>query len=381
MSRPVVASDHPVSPLELFFDLVFVFGFTQVTTLLTEHPTWTGLGQALLVMTALWWAWASYAWLTNTVDAEVGPVLAAMLVAMGAMFVAALAVPEAFGSEGVVFGVAFLIVNAMYAALYALGARGDRDLLGAISRVTPWTLGGATLILIAGFVDGWPRAALWLAALAIGFGGPGLLSLQGWRVQPAHFVERHGLIVIIAIGESLVAVGIGARGEPLDAGVIVAASLGLLVAMSFWLAYFDFFTIRGRQLLDSRSGDEQVAFARDVYTYLHLPMVMGIVLFAFAVKSVLKGLGDEFGTIAAVSLCGGPALYLFAFVALRFRAARTVGGGRLVAAIACALLIPVALVVWALVALALVAGVWVALHAYELIWWRAQRTELRTQRA
>ena len=381
MSRPAVASDHPVAPLELFFDLVFVFGFTQVTTLLTEHPTWTGLGQALLVMTALWWAWAAYAWLTNTVDAEVGPVLAAMLVAMGAMFVAALAVPGAFGDEGVVFGVAFLVVNAMQAALYALGARGDRDLLGAISRIAPWTLGGATLILIAGFVDGWPRAALWLAALAIGFAGPGFVSLQGWRVQPAHFVERHGLIVIIAIGESLVAVGIGARGEPLGAGVIVAALLGLLVAMSFWLAYFDFFTIRGRQLLDSRSGDEQVAFARDVYTYLHLPMVVGIVLFAFAVKSVLKDLGDEFGTIEAVSLCGGPALYLFAYVALRFRVARTVGGGRLVAGLGCVLLIPVALTIWALVTLALVAGVWVALHAYELIWWRAERTELRAQRA
>jgi low temperature requirement protein LtrA len=380
VSQRSVEDEHPVAPLELLFDLVFVFAFTQVTTLLTDHPTWEGLGQALLIMTALWWAWAAYAWLTNTIDAEVGPVLAAMFVAMGAMFMAALAVPGAFGEDGVVFGVAFLIANLMQAALYALGAGGDRQLLGAIRRVVPWVVVGSGLVLLAGFFDGGLQAALWVGALAVGFGGPAFVSLEGWRVQPRHFVERHGLIVIIAIGESLVAVGLGTRGEALHADVIVAALLGLLVAMSFWLAYFDFFTIRGRQLLDERSGAERIAIARDVYTYLHLPMVAGIVLFAFAVKSVLKHVGDELGTIEALALCGGSALYLFAYVALRFRVARSVRGGRLVAAITCLLLIPVTTVVPALVALALVAGVWVALHAYELIWWREARAQLRAQR-
>jgi low temperature requirement protein LtrA len=380
VSQRSVEDEHQVAPLELLFDLVFVFAFTQVTTLLTNHSTWEGLGQALLIMTALWWAWAAYAWLTNTIDAEVGPVLAAMFVAMGAMFMAALAVPGAFGEDGVVFGVAFLIANLMQTALYALGAGGDRQLLSAIRRVVPWVLVGSALILLAGFFDGGLQAALWIAALAVGFGGPAFVSLEGWRVQPRHFVERHGLIVIIAIGESLVAVGLGARGERLHADVIVASLLGLLVAMSFWLAYFDFFTIRGRQLLDERSGEERIAIARDIYTYLHLPMVAGIVLFAFAVKSALKHLGDELGTIEALSLCGGSALYLFAYVALRFRVARSVRGGRLVAAIACLLLIPVTTVVPALVALALVAGVWVALHAYELIWWREARAQLRAQR-
>jgi low temperature requirement protein LtrA len=359
---------------------VFVFAFTQVTTLLTDHPTWEGLGQALLIMTALWWAWAAYAWLTNTIDAEVGPVLAAMFVAMGAMFMAALSVPGAFGADGIVFGVAFLIGNLMQAALYALGAGGDLQLLSAIRRVVPWVVVGSSLVLLAGFFDGGLQAALWIGALAVGFGGPAFVSLEGWRVQPRHFVERHGLIVIIAIGESLVAVGLGTRGEALNADVIVAALLGLLVAMSFWLAYFDFFTIRGRQLLDERSGAERIAIARDVYTYLHLPMVARIVLFAFAVKSVLKHVGDELGTIEALALCGGSALYLFAYVALRFRVARSVRGGRLVAAITCLLLLPVATVVPALVALALVAGVWVALHAYELIWWREARAQLRAQR-
>jgi low temperature requirement protein LtrA len=379
--RPVEAEpERAVAPLELFFDLVFVFGFTQVTTLLSHNPTWTGLAHALLILTALWWAWAAYAWLTNTIDPDQGMVLAAVLVATAAMFVAGLAVPAAFGDEGVVFGAAFLIVNVMYVALYALGARGDPDLLGAIMRVVPWVLSGTALILVAGFVPGELRLLPWLAALAVGFVAPAVLGLQGWRVEPAHFVERHGLIVIIAIGESLVAIGIGARGTRLGAGMIVGAVLGLAVAMSFWLAYFDFFAIRGRQLLRDRRGEERIALARDVYTYLHLPMVVGIVLFAFAMKSTLAHLGDELGTIEALALCGGPALYLFAYVALRWRVSRTFGRGRLTAAIACTLLIPVALVVPAVAALALLAGVWAALHAYELIWWREQRADARAQR-
>jgi low temperature requirement protein LtrA len=373
-------TERPVAPLELFFDLVFVFGFTQVTTLLSDNATWSGLGHALLILTALWWAWAAYAWLTNAGDPGEGVVVAALLGAIGAMFVAALAVPEAFGDEGVVFGVSFLIVNVMWGTLYTYAARGDRDLIAAIARAVPWGLGGATLILVAGFVDGGLRAGLWVVALLVGFAGPVLVSVRGWRVEPAHFVERHGLIVIIAIGESLVAIGLGARGLPLDAGLVAAALLGLLVASSFWLAYFDFFAIRGRQLLDNRSGEERIAVARDVYTYLHLPMVAGIVLFAFAMKGTLAHHSEDLGTIEALSLCGGPALYLFAYVALRFRVSRTFGRGRLVAAVACALLIPVALYVPALVALALVAGVWVALHAYELIWWREARAEARALR-
>jgi low temperature requirement protein LtrA len=372
--------EHPVSPLELFFDLVFVFAFTQVTTVLADNPTWSGLGHALLILTALWWPWAAYAWLTNTIDPEAGAVWGALLVAMGAMFVAALAVPDAFGAHGVVFGVAFLIVNVMHLTLYALAARGEPDLFAAILKVAPTALAGSVLILAAGFVHGGLRPILWLAALAVGFFAPLLGRLSGWRVQPAHFVERHGLIVIIAIGESLVAIGLGSRETRLGATVLVAAVLGFLVATSFWLAYFDFFPIRGRQLLADRSGAQQVALARDIYTYLHLPMIAGIILFAFAMKVTLAHVGDELDTMPAIALCGGPAVYLLAYVALRFRVARTFGRGRLLAAIACALLIPVALAVPALLALTLVAAVWVALHAYEIVWWREARAQARALR-
>jgi low temperature requirement protein LtrA len=273
VSEQHVERDQRVTPLELFFDLVFVFGFTQVTTVLSDEPTWAGLGHGLLILAALWWAWAAYAWLTNKVDPGVGAVWGAILVAMAAMFVAALAVPDAFGRHGVVFGVAFLIVNIMYLTLYALGARDDRDLLAAILRSAPSALAGAGLILAAGFVDGRLRPVLWVAALAVGLFGPLLGGPSGWRVEPAHFVERHGLIVIIAIGESLVAIGLATRSTRLGPSVIVAAVLGFVVATSFWLAYFDYFPMRGEQLLAERSGAQRAALARDVYTYLHLPMV------------------------------------------------------------------------------------------------------------
>jgi low temperature requirement protein LtrA len=372
--------EQRVTPLELFFDLVFVFGFTQVTTVLSNDPTWRGLEHGLLIFVSLWWAWAAYAWLTNSVDPGEEAVWGSLLVAIGAMFIAALAVPEAFGRHGVVFGVAFLIVIIMQVTLYALASRGDRDQVAAIARITPPSLAGAILILVAGFVSTDLKPLLWLAALVVALGGPLFIPLQGWRVHPAHFVERHGLIVIIAIGESLVAIGIGARGTGLTAGVIAAALLGLAVAASFWLAYFDFFPQRAQQLLRDRSGEQQTALARDTYTYLHLPMVAGIVLFAFAMKETLAHVGHVLDTVPALCLAGGSALYLFAYVAVRWRVTRSARGGRLAAAVACTLLIPVALTVPAIGALAVLTVVWIALHAYELIWWREARAEVREQR-
>jgi low temperature requirement protein LtrA len=372
--------EQRVTPLELFFDLVFVFAFTQVTTMLSAHATWSGLGHGLLILAALWWAWAGYAWLTNTVDADEGAVRGAILVVMASMFVAALAVPETFGSHGVVFGVAFLIVQVMHAALYALAGRGDPDLLAAVARMARTSFPGAGLILAAGFVHGGLRPGLWLAALALGLFGPLLVGTSGWRVEPGHFAERHGLIVIIAIGESLIAIGLGATGTGLGAGVIVAAVLGLVVATSFWLAYFDFFSISAERLLADRSGVQRTALARDVYTYLHLPMVIGIVLFALAMKKTLEHVGHELDTIPALGLCGGSALYLLSYVALRLRVSRRLSRGRTVAAVLFALLLPAAMAVPALVALSLVAGVWIALHAYELIWWRDERARRRALR-
>jgi len=381
VSSLLAESEHRVSTAELFFDLVFVFAFTQVTTLWLEQTTWGGLGRGLLVICALWWAWASYAWLTNAADVEADSVLAMMLCATGALFVAALAVPEAFGAQRFAFAVAFFTVLASFVGLYALVGRREPDLLAAVLRISWPVVSGAALIVAAAFTPtGW-RPAIWSLALVIGFFGPLLTGLEGWRVYPAHFAERHGLIVIIAIGESLGAIGFGARGTPLDARVIVAAVLGFLAAASFWLGYFDYASGGVRELLAKRRGTERIAFARDAYTYAHLPMVVGIILFAFGLRTTIGHVGAELRLIPALALCCGPALYLLGFVALRWRATHTLGRGRPSAAVGFALLTAAATHVPALAAVALVTAGWGALHAYELIGWREERARRRTELA
>jgi low temperature requirement protein LtrA len=373
--------DRRVTPTELFFDLVFVFAFTQVTTLLVDDPTWGGFARGLLVVAVLWWAWASYAWLTNTVDADDGIGLAVMLVATAALFVAALAVPEAFGSHPLVFALAFLVVLVMFVGLFAVAGRSEPDLLGAVLRTARTAFAGAALIVIAAFVSSGLRPVLWLAAVAVGFVGPLLVGVRGWRVHLAHFAERHGLILIIALGEALVAIGLGARSTRLGGEVIVAALLGVLIATSFWLAYFDYFSIGVERLLMDHRGEQRVTLARDAYSYLHLPMVAGIVLFAFGMRTTLAHVHAEMRVIPALALCGGSALYLLAYVALRWRVSHTLSRGRTTASLGFVAVWPVALAVPALVTVALVGAVWVSLHAYELIWWREARAERRAMRA
>jgi low temperature requirement protein LtrA len=379
MSERLVETEHRVTPLELFFDLVFVFGFTQVTTLLHEDPSWGGIGRSILVLCALWWAWASYAWLTNTVDAEDGLVLGVILVAIAAMFIGALAVPEAFGEHRLIFSIAFIVVLLAFIGLFALAGKAERDLLRAVLRTGRITLAGALLIFAAGFVASGIRPVLWLAGLAVGLLGPLVADVGGWRVHPAHFAERHGLIVIIAIGEALVAIGFGARATALSAVVIVAALLGLIVAASLWLAYFDFFSGGLQQMLVGLRGDQRVRLARDVYTYLHLPMIVGIVFFAFGMRATLVDVHADLHAPAAFCLTAGPAIYLLAYVGMRWRAAHSLSRGRSVATILLLALFPLAVVLPAFAALALVTAVWVGLHAYELIWWREARGRRRAE--
>jgi low temperature requirement protein LtrA len=341
MVATAVDHEHSVTPRELFFDLVFVFAFTQVTTLLAHDPTFAGIGRGVLVLAALWWPWTAYAWLTNTVDPEEGFVGAALLVALIAMFLAALAVPHVFGDDGVLFGAAFLVVVAMHLSLYALAGRGNPDLLAAVLRLAPWTLIGAALILLAGFLGG-ARTWLWVAALACTYGGAGLAGSTGWRIHPSHLTERYGLVLIIALGEAFVAIGIGATGVGIGAREVVAAILGLLIATAFWLAYFDFFSIRGAQMLASREGPRRVALARDLYAYGHLPMIVGVVLFAFAMKTIVAHVGEQLDWVAAFALCGGSALYLLTYSAVRSVLARrlSLSRGRFAAAVGMLLVLP-----------------------------------------
>ena len=251
-------------------------------------------------------AWSSYAWLTNIVDPEEGFVGAALLVALIAMFVAALVVPGVRRrGRGLWRRVRRGVRDAP--CVYALAARGNRDMQGAVVRLAPWSLLDATLILVAGFADG-ARTWLWLAALVCGYVGAVVSGSTGWQLHPSHFAERHGLVVIVALGEAFISIGIGVTGIGIGLGEVVSAVLALLVATSFWLAYFDVFSIRGEQMLGELHGPERVAFGRDVFTYAHFPMIVGIVLFAFAMKEIIGHVGDEPGSVVAVALCGGSAL-------------------------------------------------------------------------
>ncbi len=369
-----------MTALELFFDLVFVFAITQVTGYLADHTTWEGLLQGLLILAALWWAWAAYAWLTNALDPEEGAVRLAVFGSMAAMLVVALAVPNAFGADGVIFAAAYFVVRALHLVLFGIGARSDPELLGAVIRIGPTAILGPTLLLVAGFLDGTVQLAIWVVAILVDYLGGLVGRARGWRVAPEHFVERHGLIVIIALGESIVAIGLGAAGIPLDAGLIAAALLGVLVACMLWWSYFDWVTYIAQARLAETSGPERAALARDLYSYLHLPMVAGIVLFALGLKTTMAHLDEPLPAIPALGLCGGLALYLAAHVAFRLRLGGGLGRGRPVATIVLVALIPVATVVPALPALAMVAAVLVALIAYEAVRYRSSRAWIRNHR-
>jgi low temperature requirement protein LtrA len=369
--------EHEVTPLELFFDLVFVFAITQVTSLLVHDPTWHGVLRGLLVLAAIWWAWTGYAWLTSTIDVDEGGVRLVMLTSMAMLLGVALAVPTAFGSDALLFGVSFLAVRVLHLVLYARVGRHDSDLRRALLRVAPTELAGASLLVAAAFVDGDVRVGLWVLAVAIDYLGPTVLGLgEGWRVAPEHFAERHGLVVLIALGESIIAIGVGA-GLQLVTGVIVGAALGMVVVSALWWLYFDVAAIFARTRLAQASGVERARLARDAYSYLHLPLVAGIVFFAFGLETTLHHLHRALDLIPAVALCGGVALYLLGHVAFlrvttgRIFRRRTVGAALLL------VLIPFAVAIPALAALALVSGVCSLVVAYEAIRYRESRVRVR----
>ena len=349
--------EQRVTTLELFFDLVFVFAITQVTGFIYHDPTWTTLVEALAILMVLAVAWSGYAWLGNTAGTDEGAIRVVLLGAMGPLLIASLAVPQAFGEDALVFGVAFFFVRALHIAAYALLAREDPTLRIVVARLAQTMLPAAGVLVLAGLVPGPYRAICWVTALAIDYAGLILRGTESWRVEPAHFAERHGLLVIIALGESIVALGVGASGLGIDAGVVTGALLGIAVAAALWWAYFDRVASAAERTLRAASPREQARIARDSYSYLHLPMVAGIVFFAFAVETTLTHAGSRLQSPAAVALCGGVALYFLALSAFE----RSTGGSfnrpRLVGAATLVLLAPAAMRVPSLVTLALVAAV------------------------
>ncbi|HET9324880.1 MAG TPA: low temperature requirement protein A [Gaiellaceae bacterium] len=374
----VVRQSERVTPLELFFDLVFVLALTQCTALMAADPTWAGLGRGILVLGVLWWSWVGYAWLTSVLDPEEGGVRFAMFAAMAAFLVAALAVPGAFGDEALLFALAYAVVRGAHIALFVIASVDDPKLRQSVLGLAASSAIGVGLLVAAAATDGWLQGGLWLAALLIDMGGPFFFGAEGWSLEhPSHFAERHGLIIMIALGESIVAIGVGAGGT-VGPGEVTAAVLGIAVAAAIWWLYFDVVAMLAeRGLASLPPGRERNERARDTYSYLHFPMVAGIVLGALGLKTTLAHVGDPLETIPAVAMLGGTALYLLAHVAHRYRNIHTVNNHRLVAALVAVGLIPAARELPALTTLAILALVLWVLIFLEAIRFAGSRARAR----
>lgn len=371
-----------VTPLELFFDLVFVLTLTQCTTLMARTPTWIGLLKGVLALGMLWWAWTGYAWLTSVVDPEEGSVRLVIFTAMAAMLVAALCVPGAFGSEALLFACAYAVVRAAHIVLFTIASRKDPALRHSVAGLAYSTAIGAGLLFLAAATSGTLQLGLWGLALILDMGGPFLFGADGWKLVPGHFAERHGLIVLIALGESIVALGVGARAV-IDADVVIVAMLGVVVAATLWWAYFDVTAlVAERRLSNAKEGRERNELARDSYSYMHFPMVAGIALLAVGLKVTIEHNGDDpLKLVPTVALLGGAAVYLFAHVAFRLRNTQSLSGRRLVCALVLLALVPItlALKTSSLATLAILAVVLSLLILYEVTRYADVRERVRHQ--
>jgi low temperature requirement protein LtrA len=368
-----------VSPLELFFDLVFVLAITQCTQLMSDDPTWSGLAQGLLVLGVLWWAWVGYAWLTSVVDPEDDAVRGVIFVAMAAMLLVSLCVPKAFEQLGLTFAIAYAAVRIAHIGLFLLASRSDPGLRKSVVGLAISTALGSGVLACASLLDGFAQGALWALALTLDMAGPAFIQAEGWKLVPAHFAERHGLIVIIALGESIVAIGLGV-GDDLTFGQGAAAVLGVGLAAAMWWLYFDVVAlVASRRLVRAEVGRRQNEMARDSYSYLHFPMVAGIVLVALGMKKTLGNVEDPLKLVPAFALLGGLAMYLLAHVAFRFRHIHTVNTRRsLLAGILLALL-PVATEIPALATVGIVTALVWMLIAYETRSYGENRARVRRE--
>lgn len=356
--------EQEVEPLELFFDLVFVFSIIQVTNFLDNNPTWLGIIQAVLLLAVLWRAWVPYSWLPSTVYAEYRKRVQLLTVAsMAAILVAALAIPNAFGDDKMLFAVAYLILRVLFVVLALLVT--DLQTRYSTPMLAFVFLGGPVLIVAASLLDALVQGGLLAVALAVDYGAPQLRNASAFDTNLKHFVERYRLIIIIALGEILVSVGAGATGTELNGGVILSAILGIVVAAGLWWVYFDYAALAGERYLAGGSGDERTVQARHSYSYLHLPLFVGLAFTAFGLKEVLSHVWTPLGVISAVSLYGGAGFFLLGHNVFRLRNLGSISTAQLAVTGIASALIPVAIHVPALVALAGLAVLLMGLVAFQ----------------
>jgi low temperature requirement protein LtrA len=362
---------------------------------MAEELGWRSALRGLVLLALLWWAWCSYAWLGNQAHADEGVVRIAVIVAMAAMFLVALAIPEAWGDEGgglsapIVLAVAWGVVRTVHLAVYAVAAGADVGLRRQLLR-TAVPVASAVVLLVAGAVlGGTAQTILWGLALLVDYTGI-YASGTDWRLPaPGHFAERHGLIVLIALGESLIAVGVGVADLPLTGPTVAAAMLGLTVGVALWWSYFDVVAPVAERVLERLTGTDRVRLARDSYTYMHFLMVGGVIYLALGLKKVAEyvadtshhSLADPLPTTAVWSLYAGVAVYLIGHLGFRLRNVGSINRPRAVVAVV--LLVAPLLVAQlpALAALGVLAGVLVALILFEVIRYAEARAAVRAEAA
>jgi low temperature requirement protein LtrA len=328
----VLEEEKRTGYIELFFDLVFVFAFTQVTTMVVDDTSTTGLARAALVFALVWWAWAAYTWLTNAIDVENVGTRVFVFAAMLAAFFVALSVPDAYADEGAWFASAYFAVRVLHVALYVWGVRSDQVQRTAVVRLAPWFLIAPTIALAGGFVEDPWKTSLWAISIAVDV--IGTLFARGFRVSPSHFAERYALIVIIALGESIVAIGLAALELERDAVFALAVAVSFAAAAAAWWAYFDFTQLAVERALHAASEEERGHLARDVYTFFHYPIVLGIVLLAVAAKKTLGAPTEPLPDGGRAALALGFFLFLLGFVLFRYRVIRRIAWERIAAALA-----------------------------------------------
>jgi low temperature requirement protein LtrA len=315
-----VRDDPGVSTLELFFDLVFVFTITQLTALLLDDLSWHGVLGVLIVLVMVWWMYSGYAWLTNAVPPDRPSRRLPLLVGMAGFLVISLAIPDAFGDatsggSGMAFALGYLTVVVVHLGLYTRSA--NRAEVLAILRIAAFNLLAPLVLLVGALVHGDARYALWGAACVLSWSAPYVLGLGGFEVRSGHFVERHGLVVIIALGESVVAVGIGAAGLAVDAELVLVAVLGLLLAAALWWVYFGGDDTRAERALAGCAPHRRALLAVNAWGYAHLPILFGVVAAAVGIKKAVGHAGEQASHGQALALAGGVALYLLGDAAFR----------------------------------------------------------------
>jgi low temperature requirement protein LtrA len=320
--------ERRTSYLELFFDLVFVFAITQVATLMVDDPTAAGYARAALVLWLVWWAWGGYAWMTNAISIESRGVRIAFLgVTLGCLFVA-LGVPGAYGDDVLWFVVPYFAVRVAHVGLYVWGLRLEPEHQAAIRKLAPWFLVAPLFVLVGGFFDGNVRVAFWVAAAVIDIGGAINVRNAGFRVSASHFAERYALFIIIALGESIVAIGIGAAHLPRDTVFGLAVAIAFMGVAFFWWAYFDFLALGAERALAQLPIDRRGPMARDLYSFFHFAFVLGIIFFAVGAKKTLEHPDEPLSAAGRWALALGVAVYLFGSVVGRLRAIRAIAWER-----------------------------------------------------